>query len=119
MDNPWHLKIEINCCYFTCDFVWPYHTARCNADSTGEQLVGHCQEPRSAALLDRRDEPSVLGDVAVSIEQVRSRYPDVVEGQFCVVNPVEAHLVTHVLYGDAGNRLRDTLIVRICCYICF
>ena len=83
-----------------------YDAARRNADSPGEKLVGHRQEPRSSTLLDRCYKLSILGDVAVTIEQVRSRHSNIVEGEFCIVDTVEAHLVAHVFYGDTGNRLK-------------
>ena len=71
------------------------------------QLVRHGQEPRpGAALLDLCDELPLRCDVAVLVEQVLPRHPHLVEGQLGVVDPVQAHLVAHVLHRHPGHGLK-------------
>lgn len=82
-----------------------YHTSGCNADSAGQELICHGQEPDSASLFQAGHKLAILGDVTVLVQQVGSRHADVVKAQFGVVDTVQAHLVTHVLHSDARNGL--------------
>ena len=82
-----------------------HHAPRGYAYPPRQQLVRHGQEARPTTLLDAGDELALRGDVAVLVEQVLPGHADVVEAELGVVNPVEAHLVTHVLHRDSGNGL--------------
>uniref|UniRef100_A0A1I8IQ36 RING-type domain-containing protein n=1 Tax=Macrostomum lignano TaxID=282301 RepID=A0A1I8IQ36_9PLAT len=60
------------------------HAHAGNADSAGEQLVGHGQEASS----------------------VVPRHPDRVEGQLGIVHPVQAHPDSHIVNVNARHRLK-------------
>ena len=48
----------------------------------------------------------VLVDFLLPVEQILPGHPDVAEGELGVVDPVEPHLVAHVLHEHAGQDLQ-------------
>merc|ERR1711962_1962339 len=76
-----------------------------DADPARQQLVGHRQEPcPSAANFGR--EFTLLTHVTISVQQSSPWHTDIVKAQLRVVDAVEAHLVAHVLDGDARDCLQ-------------
>ena len=72
---------------------------------TREQLVGNGQKSGSSTA-NFRLKLSIFGDIGIPVEQIVSRNSHVLEGDFCIVNPVEAHFISHVFNGDSRHLLQ-------------
>ena len=87
------------------------------AQTTREKLISHCEKTLSYASLNICTVCPILSNIRIQVEQVFSRYTNIVKEKLGIVDSIQAHFVSHVMNLDSwhhieiliSNRNQDTM----------